>query len=139
MAQGILMGQSGGGSKITEKTLESLGFTNVPSGIWELKTGTLETSSLDGSTYIPLVAYVSCDYTNWNDSYATTAIKDNSGTSYGSTGVGGANSEANPRLTMSLNMDLTVTNSFNCTKLLAIRSFTGVQSSSIKAWFKKVS
>lgn len=131
--------RKGGSSKITEKTLEALGFINVPKGEWVLKKGTLSTSSLNGSTYIPLVAYVSCDYTNWNDSYATTAIKDNSGTNYGSTGVGGANSEANPRLTMELHMDLTLTNSFNCTKLLAIRSFTGVQSSSIKSWLEKVS
>lgn len=28
-----------GSSKITEKTLETLGFTNVPSGNWTIKTG----------------------------------------------------------------------------------------------------
>lgn len=49
-------------SKITEKTLEALGFVNVPKGEWALKSGTLAYATCNsGSQYIPLaleVAYV---------------------------------------------------------------------------------
>lgn len=43
-----------GSSKITEKTLETLGFTNVPSGNWIIKKGS-KTISAKSSTIIPLV------------------------------------------------------------------------------------
>lgn len=49
-------------SKITEKTLEALGFINVPKGEWLLKSGALSYATCNsGSQYIPLaleVAYV---------------------------------------------------------------------------------
>ena len=35
-------------------TLKNLGFVNVPSGNWKLKTGTLEVSELNQETIIPL-------------------------------------------------------------------------------------
>lgn len=107
-----------------------------PSG-YDIKTGTLETSSLDGNKYIPLVAKIHVDYTNWNDSYAVTPIKDNVGKQYGSVGVGGSNSEANPRITVDLDIDLFYANNMNIEQLKKIRSFVGPQSASIVAWLEK--
>lgn len=47
-------------SKITEKTLEALGFVNVPKGEWKLKSGTLAYATCNsGSQYIPLALEVS--------------------------------------------------------------------------------
>lgn len=45
--------RKGGSSKVTEKTLEALGFVNVPKGEWTLKTGTKSISAKD-STIIPI-------------------------------------------------------------------------------------
>ena len=49
-----LITRKGGTSKVTEKTLEALGFVNVPKGEWVLKTGS-KTISAKSSTIIPLV------------------------------------------------------------------------------------
>lgn len=48
-----LITRKGGSSKVTEKTLETLGFINVPKGEWVLKIGTKSISAKD-STIIPI-------------------------------------------------------------------------------------
>ena len=48
-----LITRKGGANKVTKKTLEALGFVNVPKGEWVLKTGTKSISAKD-STVIPI-------------------------------------------------------------------------------------
>ena len=107
-----------------------------PNG-YEVKTGNLATSNLDGNTYIPLAAYIKFDYTNWSDSFAYTQLTDNTGKNYGRVGVGGNNSEANPRMVSELTIDLLFANNIDFDQLKKIRSFNGPGTSYITAWLQK--
>ena len=113
------------------------GNSTFPLG-YKVKTGNLAMSSLDGNKYIPLSACIKFDYTNWNDSFSYTQLTDNNGKNYGRVGVGGANSEANPRIVSELTIDLLFSNNMDFNKLKSIRSFNGPQSMHISAWLEKV-
>lgn len=142
-----LITRKGGSSKVTEKTLETLGFVNVPKGEWELKTGSLPQTSLDGVNYIPLVAYTEFKWTAWSANSGVN-IEDNLGTVYFQQ-YASARSEGTTsygQVTFRIDVDLVSKYDKDCSRLLQITSVKGTPGSwgsntsqIIKTWFEKVS
>lgn len=128
---------NGGSNKINAKILELFGFTNVPSGEWELKKGELSQSSLNGSKYIPLTIYAYMYDTSYGFTYKTFFLKDNKGTTY-FTLTHGWDTSQNGHANCYTDIYLPVKNSYDCDKLLAIRSFSGYKELKITSWLEKV-
>ena len=138
-----LITRKGGSSKVTEKTLEALGFVNVPKGEWALKTGSLATSSLNQSTYIPLAVYgkvtgpatttygsttMTCTYSGGTKSLLTATSSSDAG-GLGNKGTGTATGT----------VDLISVFSGDLTLMKSITGFSNASDVSIKTWLQKVS
>lgn len=146
MAECLIVRKCGGNNKITEKTLELLGFTNVPEGEWELKTGSLAQTSLDGVTYIPLTAYTEFKWTAWSAN-SNVNVEDNLGTVYFKQ-YAAARSEGTTsygQVTFRIDVDIASKYNKDCSKLLQITSVKGTPGSwgsnvsqTIKTWLEKV-
>lgn len=135
--------RKGGSSKVTEKTLQALGFVNVPKGEWALKTGSLATSSLNQSTYIPLAVYAkvtgpaTTSYGNTTMTCTYSGGTKNLLRADSNSDAGGAGNKGTGIATGTV--DLISAFSGDLTLMKSITSFSNGRDVSIKTWLEKVS